>query len=68
MLLFGEGRRICQGLGMATVHVNLMLPRMVQELEWSSHTPKSRIDFTGKLEFTVVMKNPLKALIKHQTV
>ncbi|OWM87636.1 hypothetical protein CDL15_Pgr022749 [Punica granatum] len=64
MLPFGVGRRICPGLGMATVHVHLMLARMVQEFEWSAYPPNSKIDFTGKLEFTVVMKNPLKALIK----
>ncbi|KAI4373075.1 hypothetical protein MLD38_011238 [Melastoma candidum] len=64
MLPFGVGRRICPGLGMATVHVNLMLARMVQEYEWRSYPPNSMIDFAGKLEFTVVMKNPLKALIK----
>lgn len=64
MLPFGVGRRICPGLAMATVHVHLMLARMVQEFEWSAYPPNSKIDFTGKLEFTVVMKNALKALIK----
>lgn len=64
MLPFGVGRRICPGMGMATVHVHLMLARMVQEFEWSAYPPNSKIDFTEKLEFTVVMKNPLKALVK----
>lgn len=64
MLPFGVGRRICPGLGMATVHVHLMLARMVQEFEWTSFPPNSKIDFTGKLEFTVVMKNTLRAMIK----
>uniref|UniRef100_A0A7N2LB39 Cytochrome P450 n=1 Tax=Quercus lobata TaxID=97700 RepID=A0A7N2LB39_QUELO len=31
MMPFGVGRRICPGLSMATVHVHLMLARMVQE-------------------------------------
>ncbi|GKV34296.1 hypothetical protein SLEP1_g42674 [Rubroshorea leprosula] len=64
MMPFGVGRRICPGLGMATVHVHLMLARMVQEFEWSAYPPNSPLDFTGKLEFTVVMKNPLRALVK----
>ncbi|OMO60200.1 Cytochrome P450 [Corchorus olitorius] len=64
MMPFGVGRRICPGLGMATVHVHLMLARMVQEFEWISFPPNSKIDFTGKLEFTVVMKNSLNAMIK----
>nr|QWK52255.1 cytochrome P450 77A4 [Isatis tinctoria] len=64
MIPFGVGRRICPGLGMATVHVHLMLARMVQEFEWSAYPPGSKIDFAGKLEFTVVMKNPLRAMVK----
>jgi len=64
MMPFGVGRRICPGLGMATVHVHLMLARMVQEFEWSAYPPNSKLDFAGKLEFTVVMKNTLRAIIK----
>ncbi|KAM3201001.1 Cytochrome 77A2 [Capsicum annuum] len=64
MMPFGVGRRICPGLGMATVHVNLMLARMVQEFEWSVYPENSKVEFSEKLEFTVVMKNPLRAKIK----
>ncbi|KAJ4720639.1 Cytochrome P450 [Melia azedarach] len=64
MMPFGVGRRICPGLGMATVHVHLMLARMVQEFEWSAYPPNTKMDFTGKLEFTVVMKNTLRAMTK----
>jgi cytochrome P450 len=64
MMPFGVGRRICPGLEMATVHVHLMLARMVQEFEWSAYPPNSKLDFSGKLEFTVVMKNTLRAMIK----
>ncbi|KAB1225329.1 Cytochrome P450 77A3 [Morella rubra] len=64
MMPFGVGRRICPGLGMGTVHIHLMLARMVQEFEWSAYPPGHNLDFTGKLEFTVVMKDTLRALIK----
>ncbi|XP_060184191.1 cytochrome P450 77A1 [Lycium barbarum] len=64
MMPFGVGRRICPGLGMATVHVNLMLARMVQEFEWFAYPEDSKVDFSEKLEFTVVMKNPLRAKVK----
>ncbi|XVF82751.1 hypothetical protein PTKIN_Ptkin16aG0074700 [Pterospermum kingtungense] len=64
MMPFGVGRRICPGLGMATLHVHLMLARMVQEFQWSAYPPNTKIDFSGKFEFTVVMKNSLKAMIK----
>lgn len=65
MMPFGVGRRICPGLSMATVHVNLMLARMVQEFEWSCYPDDNgKVDLSEKLEFTVVMKNSLRAKIK----
>lgn len=67
MMPFGVGRRICPGLGMATVHVNLMLARMVQEFEWSAYPENSKVDFSEKSEFTVVMKETLRAKIKPRT-
>ncbi|KGN46023.1 cytochrome P450 77A3 [Cucumis sativus] len=62
MIPFGVGRRICPGLGMATIHVHLMMAKLVQEFEWSSYPPNSELDFTKKYEFTVVMKNSLRAI------
>ncbi|GMY23341.1 cytochrome P450 77A3-like [Fagus crenata] len=64
MMPFGVGRRICPGLAMATLHVHLMLARMVQEFEWTAYPSGTIMDFAGKVEFTVVMKNPLRAMIK----
>ncbi|KVI09599.1 cytochrome P450 77A2-like [Cynara cardunculus var. scolymus] len=64
MMPFGVGRRICPGLGLATVHINLVLARMVQEFEWSSYPEGTKVDFSEKLEFTVVMKKSLRAMIK----
>ncbi|CAL0328465.1 unnamed protein product [Lupinus luteus] len=68
MMPFGIGRRICPGLGMATLHVHLMLARMVQEFEWNAYPKGKKLDFTGKCEFTVVMKEPLRAMIKPRLV
>ncbi|CAN4105836.1 unnamed protein product [Withania somnifera] len=64
MIPFGMGRRICPGLNMATVHVSLMLGRLVQEFEWAAYPENTRVDFNEKLQFTVVMKNTLRAKIK----
>ncbi|XP_058087975.1 cytochrome P450 77A2-like [Magnolia sinica] len=65
MMPFGAGRRICPGLSMATLHINLMVARMVQEFEWSNVDPTRRtLDFSEKLIFTVVMNTPLRAVIK----
>ncbi|KAG9459041.1 hypothetical protein H6P81_003549 [Aristolochia fimbriata] len=63
MIPFGAGRRICPGLTMGMLHVNLILARMVQEFEWSAH-PSYPISFEEQLEFTVVMKNSLRAVVK----
>ncbi|XP_077230005.1 cytochrome P450 77A3-like [Tasmannia lanceolata] len=64
MMPFGVGRRICPGLAMATLHINLMIARLVQEFEWGPYPPQSTLDFTEKFEFTVVMEKPLQAVIK----
>lgn len=68
MIPFGAGRRICPGLGMGTVHIHLMLARMVQEFEWEAYPPEKKVDFTGKMEFTVVMKETLRAKIKPRKI
>ncbi|KAF5729430.1 cytochrome P450 77A3-like [Tripterygium wilfordii] len=64
MTPFGAGRRICPGSAMATVHVHLMIARMVQEFEWSAYPAGKKLDFSEKFAFTVVMKDPLRAMIK----
>lgn len=64
MMPFSVGRRICPGANMATIHLNLMIARLVQEFEWSAYPENNKVDFSEKLEFTVVMKNPLRARIK----
>ncbi|EPS69622.1 hypothetical protein M569_05145, partial [Genlisea aurea] len=61
MIPFGIGRRICPGLGMASLHVHLMIARMVQEFEWAKD---GAVDFSEKSEFTVVMKNSLRVKIR----
>ncbi|XP_068662024.1 cytochrome P450 77A2-like [Aristolochia californica] len=64
MIPFGAGRRICPGLAMGMLHINLMLGRMVQEFEWLAHPSQDPVSFDEKLEFTVVMKNTLRAVIR----
>ncbi|KAI0513567.1 hypothetical protein KFK09_009592 [Dendrobium nobile] len=64
MIPFGAGRRICPGLGMGTIHISLMLARMVQAFEWKLHPDEPELDFGSKLEFTVVMNRPLLAIVK----
>ncbi|KAG8651064.1 cytochrome P450 77A3 [Manihot esculenta] len=68
MTPFGVGRRICPGLGLGTVHLLLMIARMVQEFEWSGYPSDENVDFSEKFEFTVVMKNTLRAKIKPRII
>ncbi|KAJ7539035.1 hypothetical protein O6H91_11G074300 [Diphasiastrum complanatum] len=64
MIPFGAGRRICPGLGLAMLHLNFILARLMQSFEWSTSAPGDRVDLTATREFTMVMKTPLRALIK----
>lgn len=67
MLPFGAGRRICPGLGLGTVHISLIVARMVQEFEWSLPSSQNPLSFDEKLEFTVMRKKPLVAFIRPRT-
>ena len=64
MLPFSAGRRICPGLGVATIHLQLFIARMVQEFEWRTSHPGESVDLSEKFEFVWTMKNPLKAVIR----
>ncbi|VVB17596.1 unnamed protein product [Arabis nemorensis] len=60
MIPFGAGRRICPGIGLAMLHLEYFVVNMVQEFEWKE-VEGDEVDLSEKLEFTVVMKHPLKA-------
>ncbi|XP_009612631.1 cytochrome P450 77A1 [Nicotiana tomentosiformis] len=62
MLPFGAGRRICPAWSLGTLHINLMLAKMVHKFKWIP-IPDNPPDPTETFAFTVVMKNPLKAII-----
>ncbi|KAM6585760.1 hypothetical protein CsatB_012762 [Cannabis sativa] len=66
MVPFGAGRRICPAWTLGTLHVNLLLAKMVQAFKWLP-LPNSPPDPTETFAFTVVMKNPLKAVIFPRT-
>ncbi|KFK33248.1 hypothetical protein AALP_AA6G350000 [Arabis alpina] len=59
MMPFGAGRRICPGIGLAMLHLEYYVANIVREFEWKE-VPEHQVDLTEKLEFTVVMKHPLK--------
>ncbi|KAK3142437.1 hypothetical protein QOZ80_4BG0346440 [Eleusine coracana subsp. coracana] len=62
MMPFGAGRRMCPGIDVSLLHVNLLVATMVSSFEWSE-VPGEPVDFTDTLELTMVMKRPLRAKV-----
>ncbi|KAL9236914.1 hypothetical protein vseg_011527 [Gypsophila vaccaria] len=62
MIPFGAGRRICPAWTLGTLHVGLLLARMVHAFKWVP-IPGNPPDPTETFAFTMVMKYPLKAMI-----
>ncbi|KAH0451498.1 hypothetical protein IEQ34_018797 [Dendrobium chrysotoxum] len=60
MMPFGVGRRICPGLGLAMLHLEYFVANLVKEFKWETVAGED-VDFSEKPEFTLVMKNPLRA-------
>ena len=62
MMPFGIGRRICPARTLGTLHISLLLARMVHAFKWVP-APNYPPDPTETFAFAVVMKNPLKAVL-----
>jgi len=65
MMPFGAGRRVCPGIGMAMLHLNLIVARLVQEFAWECK-PGETVDMSETQELSTVMKYPLQAVIKER--
>ncbi|KAF7087100.1 hypothetical protein CFC21_090325 [Triticum aestivum] len=62
MMPFGASRRMCPGIDVSLLHVNLLVATMVRAFQWSE-VPGEPVDFTETLELTIVMKRPLRAKV-----
>ncbi|KAF8014907.1 hypothetical protein BT93_H0645 [Corymbia citriodora subsp. variegata] len=62
MMPFGVGRRICPASGLAILHLEYFVANLVWLFQWRA-VAGEEVDLSEKLEFTVVMKNPLRAQI-----
>ncbi|EMS52957.1 Cytochrome P450 89A2 [Triticum urartu] len=60
MMPFGAGRRVCPAMALALLHLEYFVANLVREFEWREEAGEE-VDLTEKLEFTVVMRRPLKA-------
>ncbi|KAF7811080.1 cytochrome P450 89A2-like [Senna tora] len=58
MMPFGAGRRICPAYNLAMLHLEYFVANLVWNFEWKA--ANGDVDLSEKLEFTVVMKNPLQ--------
>ena len=62
MMPFGAGRRMCPGYGLAMLHLEYFVANFVWNFEWKA-VSGDEVDMSEKLQFTMVMKNPLKVHI-----
>ncbi|KAL4378141.1 hypothetical protein GQ457_02G028210 [Hibiscus cannabinus] len=60
MMPFGVGRRFCPGVSLALLHLEYFVANLIWKFEWKA-MDGDEISLEEKLEFTVVMKNPLMA-------
>lgn len=63
MMPFGAGRRVCPGYTLGLLQLESFVGSLVRKLEWLPAAEGKAVDMTEKLDFTVVMKNPLQARI-----
>ncbi|VAI87012.1 cytochrome P450 89A2-like [Triticum dicoccoides] len=63
MMPFGAGRRMCPGYTLGMHHAEYFVARMVRELEWRPAAEGVKVDMAETLDFTTVMKHPLRSLI-----
>ena len=59
MMPFGAGRRMCPGYSLALLHLEYFVANFVWNFEWKL-VDGNEIDLSEMLQFTTVMKNPLK--------
>ncbi|CAL4899108.1 unnamed protein product [Urochloa decumbens] len=59
---FGAGRRICPGIKASLLHLEYFVASMVAAFEWRE-VPGEAVGLAEKLELTMVMRRPLRAIV-----
>ncbi|RCV19086.1 hypothetical protein SETIT_3G356000v2 [Setaria italica] len=62
MMPFGAGRRICPGIEVSLLHLEYFVANLVGAFEWRE-VPGEPVDFGERLELTMVMRRPLRAIV-----
>ena len=63
MMPFGAGRRMCPGYALGTHHAEFFVGSLVRELKWLPAEEGETVNMEETVEFTTVMKYPLRARI-----
>ncbi|KAG0531234.1 hypothetical protein BDA96_04G006200 [Sorghum bicolor] len=63
MMPFGVGRRMCPGYALGMHHAEYFVARLVRDLEWLPPADGEVVDMAELMEFTTVMKHPLRARV-----
>lgn len=65
-LPFGSGRRICPGLPMGIVQVNLILATLIRKFDWylPNNEDPSKLDLSGKMGIVCYKEKPLSLIPK----
>ncbi|KAK3415520.1 hypothetical protein EUGRSUZ_H01144 [Eucalyptus grandis] len=66
MMPFGVGRRICPASGLAMLHLEYFVANLVWQFKWRTVSGEE-VDLSEKQEFTIVMKNSLRAQISSRS-
>ncbi|KAE8694424.1 hypothetical protein F3Y22_tig00110783pilonHSYRG00207 [Hibiscus syriacus] len=59
MMPFGAGRRVCPGIGLATLHLEYFVANLVWSFRWEA-ADGNDVDMSEKTMFTTTMKTPLQ--------
>ena len=63
MMPFGAGRRMCPGYALGMHHAEFFVGSLVRELEWLPAAEGETVNMEETVDFTTVMKYPLRARI-----
>ncbi|KAL6005629.1 hypothetical protein ACLOJK_006199 [Asimina triloba] len=64
MIPFGAGRRVCPGMGLATLHLQYVVANLINQFEWKA-VAGEEVDLTETIDMDIdyVMKKPFKACL-----
>ncbi|KAH7848189.1 hypothetical protein Vadar_034796 [Vaccinium darrowii] len=67
MMPFGAGRRVCPAITMALLHQQYFVANLVRDFKWEVEDGED-VDLSEKQDFTMIMKNPLRAHISPRMI